>query len=224
MRVWLDQVRDPQGHMLKDLWRAEQGISGVRVFLWEPCAFTLGWKQPTPEWLKHASRAIAILRRPTAGGLACHGTDVSYALVRPCSSSEPIQNLMQKVCESTKALCRAFGVDAEYAVDVASSRRIAVCLAEPSSYAVLVQGRKLAGFAVRRIAGNWLIQGSLLVSPLPESLSRWMPLDLRRRFEEQAISLCEAAGRGLDQKDVAGRWVVESKKFITERVLSRAGV
>jgi len=223
MRVWLDSARDPEGHMPKDLWRAEQGLSGIRLFLWNPPAVSLGWKQPAAPWLGDLSAGVAVVRRPTGGGLAFHGTDVSFAWVRACRPEEPVQDLLQKACAGASAVCESFGVNAEYAVDVPGDRRISVCLAEASSYAVSAQGRKLAGFAVRRISGHWLIQGSLLVNSLPESIRRGIPLDLQHRLDAGAVSVSEAAGRRLEPISVAHRWEAVMNEFIMQQAVQTRG-
>ena len=188
---------------------AREAAPAVRVFTWNPAAVSLGLKQPRPAWLdpiRWQAAGLEFVERPTGGGLAVHGSDCSIAVVVPREAAIPLEAVMASVCRSAVRLCRSYGVEADAVVDVPGARRVTYCLAETSPYAVMSGSRKLAGFALRRYPNSWLIQGSLLVGPLPAVLAGAMPIEARRQFGARAVSLSEAAGRSIRAQDAAKRW------------------
>lgn len=188
---------------------AREALPTARLFTWNPPAMSLGWKQPRPAWLepkRWQAAGLELVERPTGGGVAVHGSDCSIAVVVPRDASIPLGVVMATVCRSAVRICRSYGVEAETVVDVRGTRRVIYCLTELSSYAVLAGSRKLAGFALRRYPQSWLIQGSLLVGPIPAPLAAAMPEETRRQFAARAVALSEAAGRALRAQDVAKRW------------------
>ena len=189
---------------------AQDPIPTVRLFTWDPPAVSVGWKQPTPDWVASLARhglRVESVERPTGGGVALHGSDLSVSIVVPRTSALPLGVLLCAVCESAVRLCASVGVTAEVMADAGPhDGRIDYCLADVSPYAVLVGGRKLGGFAVRRYPETWLIQGSLLIRPVPEALSAAMPGALLERLQDRAVSLAEAAGTLLQERQLATGW------------------
>ncbi len=86
---------------------------------------------------------------------------------------------------------------------VEQPRRITYCLAEASPYAVMVGDRKLCGLAARRYRAGWLIQGSLLLHPLPPLFTDVMPAPVYDALVHRAIPLDAAAGTPVEDEDVA---------------------
>jgi hypothetical protein len=69
--------------------------------------------------------------------------------------------------------------------------------------------RKLAGFALRRYPESWLVQGSMLVEPLPGHIEQALPEAVGAAYRTRAVPLGEAAGRPLRAPAVAERWADE---------------
>lgn len=208
-RVLLDEPRPARAQMGRDQLLAEDAVPTVRFFRWNPPAVSWGWKQPIPDWLAAALRSggsIEGVERPTGGGAAFHGSDVSLAVIVPRATDQPMRPLMEAVCESTVRLCRSFGAPADACLEVPGAGRVTCCLTDASPYAVLAGGKKLAGFAIRRFARAWLIQGSLLVRPLPAELSTALPASVQRRLRERAVSLAEAGATDVLETAVIERW------------------
>ena len=196
---------------------ARQGGLTARCFTWRRPAISRGFKQSVPDWVSASSSAYELIERPTGGGIAFHGSDVSLAVVIPRALGLPLDRLMHAIGESAGRLCQVYGVDAQSSDEPSPNDpphqtvwcgggRITYCLAEPSPYAVFAAGRKLAGFAIRRYPESWLIQGSLLVRPIPQALRRALPAEAQGRLEARSASLAEAAGRELNEPDVARQW------------------
>jgi len=218
--------------MERDEALAREPIPTIRLFSWDPPAVSLGWKQKTPAWLAAPvwrSTGLEWVERPTGGGIAVHGSDLSVAVVVPRLLGLSLGSLMSSVCQSAVLLCRTFGAQAEPLVEVPGSTRVTTCLAETSSYAVLAGGRpstrpaerrdslgiatdgimgwrKLAGFALRRYPDTWLIQGSLLIEPLPPALASALPPSMLRQLDERAVPLAQVAAEPVDVQAAMRRW------------------
>jgi lipoate-protein ligase A len=186
---------------------AALGVPTVRFFTWHPPAVSLGFRQPLPDWLNPAegpSQGFELVERPTGGGMAFHGSDVSLSVTVPRASALPLDVIMRTVCQSAVRLCRAYGAQAICLMEAPAQARITYCLAEPGPYAVLIGGRKVAGFAVRRYPTGWLIQGSLLVRRLSGPLARALPEEVLRRLERDAVPLFPYGG--ISEREVARHW------------------
>ena len=208
-RILLGGEERAERQMALDDALARRAELAARFFTWKPAGVSLGWKQPRPAWLDPArwsAAGLALVERPTGGGIAAHGSDLSLAIVVPRAFDFPLAALMRTACDSAIRLCRSFGADAEPLLEAPARGRITYCLTEASPYAVMIGTRKVAGFALRRYPQSWLIQGSLLVRPLPRALAGAMPGEARRGYAARAIPLAEAATRRVTEADVARRW------------------
>ena len=209
-RVCVEDHRSAAGHMACDVQLAQQAVPTVRLFTWNPSAISLGFKQPTPSWWDAEAwrqAGLECVERPTGGGIAVHGSDVSISIVMPREWGWSIEAMMGQVCSRAIELCESYSVQAEALMDAPSSGRIAYCLTETSPYAIMVGGRKVAGFALRRYPQSWLIQGSLLVNDVPAELLKRLPAAIATQLYERAVSLSEATGQELSESDVAQRWL-----------------
>jgi lipoate-protein ligase A len=231
-RVLVETDRDVAEQMVYDEQLAREGLPTIRLFTWKAAAISRGYKQPPPDWLtkehggwrmadcglsshsiqhptSNIRNSVTVVERPTGGGMAFHGSDVCVAVVVPPSLGMALAQVMGWVCGSAVAVCRAFGVDTRALLDAHGEGRAPYCLTEPTVYSVVAKERKLAGFAIRRYRESWLIQGSLLVRPLPDALRRALPPAVNEALEARALSLAEAAACALDEQDVLKRWATE---------------
>ena len=212
MADWRVIVGEPQTaaeQMACDARLAEDPVPTVRLFTWSPPALSLGWKQPRPDWLRGdrwATSPCEVVERPTGGGIAFHGSDLSLAVVIPRTSRMPLETLMRAVCQSAVTLCRAYGANATVVLEAPSAGRSTYCLTEMNPYAVVVGTRKVAGFALRRYPTSWLIQGSLLVQSLPRVLAEAIPPDVRQQVEVLAIPLGQVTAAPVSASEAAARW------------------
>lgn len=182
------------------------GRPTFRVFRWRRAALSFGFRQEPPAWATAdavAAAGIELVERPTGGGLAVHGSDLSCSVAVPATPACRLEALMRTVCASLADVVGAWGVDARWVGDVEQPRRITYCLAEVSPYAVMVGERKLCGLAARRYRAGWLIQGSLLLHPLPPPFADVMPAPVYDALTHRAIALEAAAGTLVQDEDVA---------------------
>lgn len=222
-RVLLDGPRPATAQMACDERLISLGMPMVRFFTWHPPALSFGFKQSPPEWLRlspWSAKSLELVERPTGGGMAFHGSDVSLSVVVPRASTVPLEFIMRAVCQSAVRVCHAFGAEATALVEVQTEGRITYCLTEQSPYTVLIGARKVAGFAVRRYPDGWLIQGSLLVRRLPASLARALPEHLLQRIERDAIPLDEVLVSDTSRRETNLR-SVRHRSVISERAVAR---
>jgi len=221
-RIILDDAQATNEQMACDERLAGEEMPTARFFLWNPPALSLGFKQALPTWLNPArwQRAgLGLVERPTGGGIALHGSDVSIAVVVPRQYSVSLPVLMRAVCESAIRLCRSYGLEATGMLDARHEGRMTYCLTETSPYAVHLKGRKVAGFALRRFARTWLVQGSLLVSRAPKRLAQAMPPAVMEEVNARATCLADAAGEPISPRETAERWAASWPEWWDEAVL-----
>ncbi len=229
------------GQMAVDEELARAGRPTFRLFRWRRPAFSLGWKQRRPGWMDPSAlerEGIELVERPTGGGLAVHGSDLSCSVVVPHASRVPLQELMARMGESVARACRAFANSVIWQDEATRSRSMVHCLTEPSPYAVMIGERKVCGFAIRRYSTSWLIQGSLLVRRLPDALLRVMPAELQEQFQARAISLEAARGGPVADADLIhelwdawrttwdlpGEWASSGQEMAVESLAQAVGV
>lgn len=147
-----------------------------------------------------------MVERPTGGGIAFHGSDLSISVTMPRAERTALHALMDAIGRSTVALCRSYGADAALQSRASGTTRIVCCLTESSPYAVMVDQRKVGGFALRRFPHSWLIQGSLLLRSLPERLTQILPSELVHLLRDRAVALSEAATETVEESLVSHRW------------------
>ena len=196
-RLFVETLADARAQMARDEGLAQEAQPVLRLFRWVRPAFSVGYKQPLPGWMDRQalnSAGVDVVERPTGGGIAVHGSDVSCAIVMPHASAVALETLMGRIAESFVDALRHVGVASRWIGDAASAGRIDYCLTQASPYAVMVEDRKLCGFAIRRYAQSWLIQGSLLVRHLPMVIEHVLPVEVLETYRRRAASVEEMAG------------------------------
>ncbi len=81
----------------------------------------------------------------------------------------------------------------------------------------------MAGLALRRYPESWLIQGSVLLRPIPRPLTQAMPREGRAELEQYAAALSEFSSAPCQEKDVALRWASYWSSWWEEALLETLG-
>ncbi len=187
---------------------ARQGEPTLRLFQWRRPALSYGFRRELPPWAEArllAPHKIDVVERPTGGGIAVHGSDLSCSVTMRTEPRWSLRRVMATTCEALTHTVNAWGLDARWVCDIEQPLRITYCLTQESPYAILIGERKVCGLAARRYGTGWLIQGSLLLRPMPAVFRAVMPSDVSEAFAARAISLEEAAGTSMSEADVAAR-------------------
>lgn len=197
-----------ESQMAADVALMAHGRPSVRLYTWNHAALTFGRSQSAPAWVHddagHPRIDSAI--RPTGGGMAVHGSDVCVAVAIPQLQTLQLHRLLSAICVSAVQLCRSLGVEAAALVSAPGAGRVQVCLADPSPYAVMVHGKKVAGFALRRYPKGCVMQGSLLVAPIDAALRRILPPAVRDELAARAISLQEGGATRVTPGAALSAW------------------
>jgi lipoate-protein ligase A len=119
-----------------------------------------------------------IVRRMTGGGVVPHGEDLTYSLIVPDGhgvASLCPRDIYRRVHETLATLIAKAGAMPTLAP--AKLRGHATeCFESPAEFDLLVNGRKIAGAAMRRTRGGLLLQGSVQELPELENLRPSLPL------------------------------------------------
>ena len=100
--------------MAMDEALARAARATFRLFRWQRPAVSLGFKQRPPAWVEPGALArhgIEVVERPTGGGIAFHGSDLSCSVVVPQEPRRALASLMEGVCEALAQGVRELGVE-----------------------------------------------------------------------------------------------------------------
>ncbi len=193
---------DPAHAMARDevaLDISTRGTSWYRVYQWSQPALTAGVfchlkTMPSIPWA----------RRITGGGLVLHGNDLTFTVV---TDDQPNKTAYRKVGQALVNAIYEMGINAALKEDTKPLTGTYACFSEPVGGDVVVDGRKIAGYAMRRRRGRILMQGSLALSIPPDELLRIVcnPMDYRHN----SISLFELLLRENAAIDFSNRFAKE---------------
>lgn len=160
-----------------------QGISGMgcpllRFYDWEGPSATYGYFINPLNYLDPKGiekLGLQLGRRPTGGGIVFHLTDLAFSVIVPASHSAYSMNTLENYAFINRQVARAVVKFKKEAMaillqaenktkDVASDH---FCMAKPTIYDVMVEGKKVGGAAQRRTRGGFLHQGTISIS-MPE--------------------------------------------------------
>ncbi len=122
------------------------------------------------------ARGLQLARRPTGGGVVFHIWDIAFSVLVPSSSPHFSQNTLENYRFVNEAVQRAAEeflgrknlqltpTDA-LALDSAATR---FCMARPTKYDLVWEGRKIAGAAQRQGKKGFLHQGTIALQMPPD--------------------------------------------------------
>ena len=151
-------------------------LPALRFYAWSPPAVSLGRFQDETEAVNAEScriRGIDIVRRITGGRAVLHDRELTYSVISRIDNGlfpNDVMGTYKAIAAGLLAGLHLLGVPAEmvsrsgrYAGLVKSGPKEAACFSSPSWYEILVNGRKIAGSAQRRVTGAFLQHGSILI-------------------------------------------------------------
>lgn len=119
---------------------------------------------------------LDLAKRPTGGGIVFHICDFAFSLLLPANHpkfsintldnyalvNEAVIKTIQDLQEVQPILLPEEGIPLDFSCK-------AFCMAKPTKYDVMMQGRKVGGAAQRRTKKGLLHQGTICVATLPTS-------------------------------------------------------
>lgn len=156
----------------------KEGVSTptLRLYGWKPAAISIGYNQNAEDLLNLdacSQRNIAVVRRPTGGGIIFHDREVTYSIVLAQSDiglSWRIKESFEAITSFLLECYRELGAGACFAKDAATPDPrhkhtiAAFCFSRNEDYDILVNGKKLGGNAQKRRRNVILQHGSIPLS------------------------------------------------------------
>jgi lipoate-protein ligase A len=175
MRVEQTPKASAQSNMESDEARLKSLKSNsepiLRFYEWETDAATYGYfVDPTEFFLE--GQPLQIARRPTGGGIIFHRFDLAFSLLIPAShpaySTNTLDNyayVNERVIGAIRRFRKGLSPKLYHCSSTCATR---FCMAKPTQYDVVIDGKKVGGAAQRRTKQGFLHQGSLCMT-LPPS-------------------------------------------------------
>lgn len=151
----------------------------LHFYEWERPSITYGHFIEPSKFLNLSSaeaRGIDCARRPTGGGIVFHLWDLAFSVLVPAQSNFFSLNTLDNYAFVNQAVLRAvqkfLGEEKEFSLtptDHAAAMEDCkrFCMAQPTKYDVVLQGRKIAGAAQRKTRQGFLHQGTIALM-MPE--------------------------------------------------------
>ncbi len=143
----------------------EADVPTLRLYSWEHPAWSLGYRQPVPEWIGRCLElGVEAVRRVTGGGSVLHYDDLTYSITLPAEAPGFLEtrdgafNWIQKILLSG---IHEFGLDAEPSVEEPGADRAEFCFARSTGNEIAIVGTKFVGSAQRRGRHGLLQHGSI---------------------------------------------------------------
>ncbi len=162
--------------LLEALGQESQAV--LHLYEWQQDSATYGYFLKPSDFLNMEGvnrRKLDLARRPTGGGIIFHVWDMAFSVLVPAQHPAFSLNTLDNYAFVNKAVLRAVQeflkvdkplsitpTDLE-ALDCSSQR---FCMAQPTKYDVILEGRKIAGAAQRKTKQGFLHQGTIaLIAP-----------------------------------------------------------
>jgi lipoate-protein ligase A len=188
----------------------------LHFYEWEGDSATFGHFVRPEKWLNLTALAemgVALARRPTGGGILFHTVDLAFAVLIPCG--HPLYSTDTLTCYqliNARVLAAAATLLDQQPellahdprpLDKASGH---FCMAKPTIYDVMLNGRKIGGAAQRRTHWGCLHQGSVaLTQPSDSFLQTVLRPDSRVYEAMQAHGYYPLGPRATTQQLTAAR-------------------
>ena len=176
----------------------------VRFYGWKHPTISLGRNQKVENAVDVPycrANGIGVVHRPTGGRAVLHDDELTYAVISNDSLcfGETIYGNYKRVSE---ALCLGYnrlGVRAVLAPDtrkpgISGNGSDPPCFLSTSRYELMVDGRKIAGSAQRRVRGSFLQHGSMPITCDREVLARATGLPDSESLQREMAGVAEFLG------------------------------
>lgn len=165
--------------LLKNLSPSSEPI--LHFYEWASDSATYGYFTKPEEFLnleKAQELSLQLAKRTTGGGIVFHLSDLAFSLLLPSShpkfSINTLDNyalINNQVIKSLNTQIRknlSFHLLPEEPIPLDAHCK-KFCMAKPTKYDVIIQGKKIGGASQRRTKAGLLHQGTISIAPLPLS-------------------------------------------------------
>ncbi len=165
-------TENEHGHTLMaiDWYMLDENIPALHTFTWHPHAISLGYLQDTSglnkEFIQKSGYVIA--RRPTGGKAVIHDGDISIALYLPAEllprrakdAYTELSDILREALFQLTNLPLSRTAEDEY-------HKHEGCFTSSTGYEIGINGKKIAGIAVRKTRQGMLMHASIRMKPFP---------------------------------------------------------
>ncbi len=136
----------------------------LRLYGWAEPTLSLGYLQKSAPF---RGFNLPLVRRITGGRAIVHDNEFTYAVIAGAGSplySKGITGCYSLISRAIVQTLRGFGIKAVFSRPSSPTayKKSRACFASSARYEVLVEGKKIAGSAQRRIKGGLLQHGSII--------------------------------------------------------------
>jgi lipoate-protein ligase A len=166
-------IMDKDHSLLNQLSSIKQPL--LHLYEWQETCLTYGYFTNPSQHLHlsalHKHR-VSLARRPTGGGIIFHLTDFAFSILVPASSPYFSLNTLENYAFINRLVAQSIGhlsnqmvqpqLFVQTTIDFESASHF--CMAKPTKYDLIVNGKKLGGASQRRTKQGFLHQGSLSIT------------------------------------------------------------
>lgn len=166
--------------LLADLKDEQEAI--LHLYEWEKDAATYGHFIDPENFLNMqgvSKTSLDLAKRPTGGGIIFHNCDLAFSVLvpstHPAFSINPLDNYAFVNNRVIQAIGQMIDLSAELLPDEPQpldDHCKNFCMAKPTKYDVMIQGKKIGGAAQRKTRDGYLHQGSISIGFLSENYLR----------------------------------------------------
>lgn len=163
--------------LLSDLKEEKSPI--LHLYDWEKDAATYGHFIDPENFLNMEGvkkHQLDLAKRPTGGGIVFHNCDLAFSVLVPATytwfSPNPLDNYAFVNNRVIWAIEQIIQTPAQLLPEEPApldEHCSSFCMAKPTKYDVMIQGKKIGGAAQRKTRDGYLHQGSISIGFLPES-------------------------------------------------------
>lgn len=152
-----------------------KGEAILHLYGWSQPSATYGYFIQTQQFLNQEAASkhnLALARRPTGGGIVFHVSDLAFSALVPALhegySENTLENyhyINEKVIAAVRALLKEAHLELLPANPIPlDSNCMHFCMAKPTIFDVMLEGKKIAGAAQRKRKQGFLHQGTISIA------------------------------------------------------------
>ncbi|HEY5260153.1 MAG TPA: biotin/lipoate A/B protein ligase family protein [Rhabdochlamydiaceae bacterium] len=200
--------------MDKELLETLEDAAILHLYDWERPSATYGYFVD-PHKLLNVAKAKALgfdlARRPTGGGVVFHAWDLAFSVLVPETHPAFANNTLDNYAFVNRAVLKAVErfLKTEAPLNLTPADAPALdadcgrfCMARPTKYDVMLNGRKIAGAAQRRMKQGYLHQGTIALT-LPDEMLKEVLIDGTRVWEAMHLNTYPLLGTAVGKLQTA---------------------
>jgi lipoate-protein ligase A len=172
-------IMEKDAQLLRSLQKNHAPI--LHLYDWDSPCLTYGYFTDPQKHLSLEAlqrNQIELARRPTGGGIIFHLTDFAFSVILPESFPGYTLNTLENYALVNHRIANVIKSFKNNQIiptflskeDVSENPCLGFCMAKPTEYDLIVEGKKVGGAAQRRMKQGLLHQASLSLSGISESV------------------------------------------------------